>query len=300
MESRDQQQINIIADGPHLFLSGDKLILEMQCAVCYSVAFEKPLFCQEGHLHCSDCQPKLIHCSVCCSKQTNCQNVTMERLPIRSIACHNQPYGCTYQAEQELLNKHSILCQYALVGCIALKTNGDCKWTGCLKDYLDHLKSQQMKEKINCALPMRRGAMGTFFSFYFRDSSLTQSCFSNCTDKYYPLLLISPELQAFCIHVIIHRTPNGQWNFSVCSLASEQLCPKLYVTIQILPINPDAAKASRQHTFSVRNSLCHIKEKRMMDDLVCQSLGYSSILFKLRVYVFRASDNQEGVPFHLV
>ena len=93
----------------------------------------------------------------------------------------------------------------------------------------------------------------------------------------------------------IHRTQQGQWNFSVCSLASEQLCNKLSVLIQILPVNPEinAAEASRQHTFSVTNSSFHNKETRMMDDLDCQSLSLNSILFKLRVYVLRASDNQD-------
>ena len=224
----------------------------------------------------------------------------MERLvlPILqklSIACNNQPYGCTYQAKPEHLNKHSILCQYAPVRCIAHKTNGNCKWTGCLKDYLAHLKSAKMKEENYCALPMRRATMRDFYSFYFIDRSPTQSCFSVSTDKYYPLLLTSTQLQHFFIHVIIHRTQQGQWNFSVCSLASEQLCNKLSVLIQILPVNPEinAAEASRQHTFSVTNSSFHNKETRMMDDLDCQSLSLNSILFKLRVYVLRASDNQD-------
>ncbi len=323
MESQSRDQIHIIEEEPptkrqrqndnhnissaqqprvqdsEVFISTGNFALEMQCPVCYSVVFEKPLFCNEGHLHCSPCQAKLTHCSICRSSQTNCRNIVLERLvlPIlqkMSFHCQNQPYGCTYQDKPKLLNKHSILCQYTLVKCISHKTNHDCKWTGCLNDYLSHLKTGQLKDANYCAGAMRSAAVGKFHSFYFVDNCI-KSSFSYNTDKYWPLLLTSTQLLPFFIHVIIHRTQQGQWNFSVCSLASEQLCKKLSVVLQILPVNGkrNAADASIQHTFIVKNASLNIKKKILMDDVGCQSMSIGSVLFKLRVYVYVTSDDEE-------
>lgn len=207
---------------------------ELECPVCLEVPRTSPIYnCLNGHLLCSECQPKMQRCPICRCENINNKNHLAERLVNRLAEegrkenCRNTRSGCSVTDFVQKLTEHEQICVYRQVSCPA-HIRGACTWKGPLSAMLLHTIDAK------CAQIVKSRVDNEPFSSVIGDFSNNDTVFGRILMTHWkPVLLISRQIIRLFAHLVMYRDPLGNWIFYVKSFATNEALQRIQCTIEV-------------------------------------------------------------------
>ncbi|XP_054273026.1 uncharacterized protein LOC128993263 [Macrosteles quadrilineatus] len=232
-------------DGYKQIALGTQTILE--CPVCFEKMDSTLRQCMNGHGVCRPCASKIDKCPTCKEEfslalhQNTLLNQLLDLIP---KICPYAEEGCnSVIIDQE----HQTYCEYRPTECKVMA----CKWSGRVKDLLEHLKSSHETGIINVNLNEKYSRFYSFHSFttietwspILCQNQIFWKCFyhpKGHINHIYHRLYSVPTMKKSCDYYMVISFEKGDLKFEhYCKAANldDQIEPENIEGGLIIPVN---------------------------------------------------------------
>ena len=279
----------------------DNETLTPLCTVCREIPrIQKKNFsvlqCQNGHIICKTCKPKIVTCPICRATDINNRNIFVEQY-IRSTLQH-KPQKCRHDpCEVHIkmlagnLARHETFCIHREVNC----PNKRCQWHGNLSNLIKHIQEKNcthirldIDHQNRAKQPTSQGS----YKYSFQNTILFPNqnpdiflLIDECT-PFKPILLASIGITNLFCYLLIERTTDGNWTFTVYSMLEPE--DAKMVTIKLKIGNKETNYSHTTKTISYQHNKQHVKglgNFMQLNDIQVKRLNNGLQLFDFEIII---------------
>lgn len=156
--------------------------------------------------------------------------------------CMNAAYGCSREAELDVIASHEKTCPWRVVYCPAMHRRS-CRWSGSISRLMVH------NRETNCLQILHNNIRdgSTFKSFIGDIREADKSVFDRkFVTHWKPILLISPTMAEYLLYLTVQRSSRGLWYLMVRSCHPEFLLARLKVKLEVFKSEEEE---DQKHTY---------------------------------------------------